>query len=336
METLTYIQSLRKSLKDLLQDEDVYLIGEDIAEPYGGAFKVSKGLSEIFPEKIIPTPMSEQAFTGLGVGMALAGLKPIVEIMFGDFITLSLDQILNHASKFCWGFNKKLNIVVRTPMGGYRGYGATHSQSLEKIYFGLPNIHVVAPSIVVDPGTLLSNSIKLGEPILFIENKLDYPRKMFNTFKNHNLYLVDQKGDSDFPLTLIRFKEEENEALTIITYGGMVAPSIDLQYKLYVNYEISIRLVCISSLSPLDFDNLYDIVKNDHLILTIEEGHVPFGLGDTIISQLFLRGYRNDALIIGAKNQVIGAAEAYEKYTLPDFEKIEQIIKEKLAPNGVS
>ncbi|MEI7981161.1 MAG: transketolase C-terminal domain-containing protein [Bacteroidota bacterium] len=330
MGQLTYLQSLRESLYELLKQPEVYLLGEDIQEPYGGAFKVSKGLSDSFPMKLISTPMSEQAFTGLAVGMALAGLKPIVEIMFGDFITLSLDQILNHASKFCWGFDKKINLLIRTPMGGYRGYGPTHSQSLEKLYFGLPNVYVIAPSVVDDPGNLLTNSLDIGKPVLFIENKLDYTRKLFINSKNFNLYQLEIKGDSLFPLTSVSFIGENDEPLTLITYGGMVAPSIELQHQLYINNEIATRLICICSLSPLDFDTLFEMVKNDKFILTIEEGHIPFGFGDAILSQIYQRGYRNEALTIGARNQVIGAAEAYEKQTLPDFSIIENIIKSKL------
>ena len=109
----------------------------------------------------------------------------------------------------------------------------------------------------------------------------------------------------------------------------MVAPSIDLQYKLYVNDEIAIRIICVCSLSPLDFDNLFVMVKDDNFIITIEEGHIPSGFGDSVLSQLFQRGFNKKALTIGAKNEVIGAAEAYENWVLPDFAIIENLIKER-------
>ena len=107
---MSYIKQLQNGLVTLLQDKDVYLIGEDITEPYGGSFKVSKGLSLEFPNQVIATPMSEQGFTGMGIGMALAGLKVIVEIMFGDFITLCADQMINHASKFVGLYDKKFTL----------------------------------------------------------------------------------------------------------------------------------------------------------------------------------------------------------------------------------
>ena len=132
--TGTYKASLIEGLDTLLRDPKCYLLGEDIADPYGGAYAITKGLSERHPGKIINTPMSEQGFTGMGVGMALAGYRPIIEIMFGDFTTLTMDQILNHASKFTEGFETRLHMIVRAPMGGYRGYGATQTQSLAKLY----------------------------------------------------------------------------------------------------------------------------------------------------------------------------------------------------------
>lgn len=118
---LTYAKSLNKGLADLLEnDKDVYLIGEDIRDPYGGAFKITKGLSTKYNKRVINTPISEQAITGIAIGMALRGFKPILEIMFGDFITLATDQILSNISKMCWMYNKKVSvpIVIRLPMGG--------------------------------------------------------------------------------------------------------------------------------------------------------------------------------------------------------------------------
>ena len=133
-----YVSSLNKSLHFLFDNhESVYLIGEDILDPYGGAFKVSSGLSTKHPKRVISTPISEAAITGLGIGLAIKGMRPIIEIMFGDFITLCADQIINGMSKFSWMYGEDISIplVIRTPMGGRRGYGATHSQSLEYAYF---------------------------------------------------------------------------------------------------------------------------------------------------------------------------------------------------------
>ena len=151
---LTILEILNASLHDVMtQDERVYIMGEDILDPYGGAFKVTKGLSTTFPERVITTPISEAGIVGVAAGMALRGLRPIVEIMFGDFFTLIADQLINHITKFKWMYNDQVNvpIVIRAPMGGRRGYGPTHSQSLEKLFLGIPALRVLSPSTISVP-----------------------------------------------------------------------------------------------------------------------------------------------------------------------------------------
>ena len=137
---MLYVESLNESLHKLMkEDESVYIIGEDIVDPYGGAFKVTKGLSSKYSNRVLSSPISEAAILGVGTGLAIQGFKPIVEIMFGDFITLCTDQIVNGAAKFGWmyGDNFSVPLVVRTPMGGNRGYGATHSQTIENIFLSV-------------------------------------------------------------------------------------------------------------------------------------------------------------------------------------------------------
>ena len=140
---------LNEALHELFATrEDVYLLGEDVLDPYGGAFKVARGLSDRWPERVLTTPVSEASLFGLAAGMAIRGYRPILEIMFGDFIALGFDQIVNGISKFREMYDDQVTVplVVRTPMGGGRGYGPTHSQSLEKLLLGVPNIVVVAAS----------------------------------------------------------------------------------------------------------------------------------------------------------------------------------------------
>ena len=126
--------------------------------PYGGAFKVSKNLSFNYPERILNTPISEQSIIGIGTGLALNGYIPIVEIMFGDFMSLCFDQLINHACKFQYMYNDQVRVplVIRTPMGGYRGYGPTHSQSLEKYFLGIPNLKILALNIRVSPDKIFN------------------------------------------------------------------------------------------------------------------------------------------------------------------------------------
>src|SRR5574341_2501677 len=130
----TVLESLNAALHRLFaEDERVVLIGEDVLDPYGGAFKVTRCLSTAYPERVLTAPVSEAAIVGVASGMALRGLRPVVEIMFGDFLTLAMDQIVNHISKWQYMFNDQVRVplVIRTPMGGRRGYGPTHSQCIE-------------------------------------------------------------------------------------------------------------------------------------------------------------------------------------------------------------
>ena len=320
----TYKDSIISGLECLLADPKCFLLGEDIADPYGGAYTLTKGMSAKFPGKIINTPMSEQGFTGLGVGMALAGYKPIIEIMFGDFSTLIMDQILNHASKFVEGFEKKLHMVVRDPMGGYRGYGATHSQSLEKLFVGLPNIAVISPSVLHEPGKLLVKSMGLGLPVIFVENKLDYTRKMFKEEKIARSFVIKYHG-GDFPIAEVTFPDEEAD-VTIVSYGGLIYPLLQMMYDLYMEEEIAVRLLDISSLSPMDFNLLFSLLIGSKRVLTVEEGHIPFGIGDTVLSQMVQRGLTAKFKTMGASQHIIGTSKEAEALALPQMEDIKKTL----------
>ncbi|TFH34461.1 MAG: alpha-ketoacid dehydrogenase subunit beta, partial [Anaerolineales bacterium] len=200
----TVLQALNHGLRQCLEgSSEVYLLGEDILDPYGGAFKVVQGLSTDFPERVLTTPVSEAGIVGVGVGMALRGLRPVVEIMFGDFLTLAADQLINHAAKFRWMSNDKVRVplVVRTPMGGYRGYGPTHSQTLEKHFFGTPGLRVVAVNTLVNPQTIIARVVlEEDDPVLFVEHKLLYPQALFSAGDE---FVLEQTGGR-YPWTTLR------------------------------------------------------------------------------------------------------------------------------------
>jgi pyruvate/2-oxoglutarate/acetoin dehydrogenase E1 component len=224
-QTLSYGKSITKGLEKALRDDRVYLIGEDICDPYGGAFKITKGLSSKYPERVINTPISEAGITGLAAGLALRGLKPVLEIMFGDFLALTFDQILSNISKFRWMYNGKVDvpIVIRTPMGGRRGYGPTHSQSTEKFFLGIPGIKIVSPSIVHNPELLIMNAIEDRNPVIFIEYKSDYQKRILKSEKG----LIDEwfiRQSDDFYATVnLSATDFKDDQITVITYGGMLS-----------------------------------------------------------------------------------------------------------------
>lgn len=322
---MKYITDLRNGLEQLLREEHAYIIGEDIQEPYGGAFKVTRGLSESYPDQIIGVPMCEQGFTGLGVGMAVQGCSVLVEIMFGDFITLICDQLINHACKFYEMYKEKLHFVVRCPSGGYRGYGATHSQSLEKLYLGIPGMQVVAASAAHSPGNLLVHSLQSGIPTLFVENKLDYPRELLG---DAGEFWVKTQEGGRYPVMRFCMKQEIPE-LTVITYGGLVQPALEVMRYFLYEEEVNIEVLVPSLLS--DTSALKGQVHSGKAVVA-EEGVADFGWGAQVCYCLCREGIRCRKL--GAQNHYIPASEPGEKKVLPMAADMIRAVREELEENG--
>ena len=252
------IKVLNEELHNIFENNsDVYLLGEDIIDPYGGAFKISKGLSTKYPKRIITTPISEPSVIGMANGMALRGLIPIVEIMFGDFLTLGFDQILNHLTKYQGMYNGKVNphVIVRTPMGGFRGYGPTHSQSLEKLFIGIPNLKVFALSHIGPIHTLLNNIIlnELG-PVIFIENKTLYglENKIVknNKIENFHSEIIWDNNNNHYTVKM-NLNPMGPSDYTIVTYGGLTPIVMDVVHSLFIEQELNGEILNLTSLNPI-------------------------------------------------------------------------------------
>jgi len=323
----TMAQSLNSTFHQLMEAYPTSLfIGEDVASPYGGAFKVARGLSEKFPERVFSTPISEQAITGISNGLAIGGCRPILELMFGDFLTLSCDQLINHASKFRHMYNHQVTcpIVLRTPMGGKRGYGPTHSQTLEKIVCGIDNIKVVALNILLSPMDLYSIILSEEEdPIVVIENKADYSRLVrwgeYNNI-NHYYYL---KSTSRYPAVLLSPISEEPD-VSIITYGGNVDMVLRASDHLFSDHEIISEILVLTTISPIDPSELE---VRGRRIYIVEEGSVGYGVGSEIIANLSERGSRFDKIHrIGSSALPIPASRELEEQALVSVEKIVEVI----------
>jgi len=286
----TVLESLNTSLhKAMHTDERVYLLGEDILDPYGGAFKVTRGLSTAFPERVLTTPISEAAIVGVASGMALRGLRPVAEIMFGDFVTLIADQIVNHAAKFRWIYNDQVRVplVVRTPMGGRRGYGPTHSQSLEKMFLGVPGLRVVAPNTLGDPGQLLEAAIADDDPVLFVEHKLLYIRPLLEADKGDLVDYEIQPFGAPFTSYVLRFTNHAVKShLTLACYGYNFELARQAALELLMEREIFCEIVLFSQLSPFALDPLLDSLARTHRLLTVEEGGLTLGWGAEILARL--------------------------------------------------
>ncbi len=268
-------------------DARVYVLGEDILDPYGGAFKVTRGLSTKFPERVLTTPISEASIVGVADGMALRGLRPVAEIMFGDFLTLAADQLVNHAAKFRWMYNDQVRVplVVRTPMGGRRGYGPTHSQSLEKMFMGVPGLHVVAPNTLDDPAALLAAAITDEDPVLFVEHKLLYTRSLLEIGQGELADFQVESTGGDYPAAVLRFTNGPKPALTLACYGYNFElarrTALDLAYE----HEIFAEIALFSRLSPFKLDPLFDSLRRTQRLLTVEEGGLTLGWGAEVAAR---------------------------------------------------
>jgi len=330
-------EEIYRAFKEIMhEDETIYLIGEDIETSnefnpgqYGGAFKVTKDLSRLFPNRVKNTPISEAAITGIGIGLALSGLKSIVEIMFGDFLTLTLDQLLQHASKIknMYGKDIDLPFLIRTPMGGFRGYGPTHSQSIEKFFLGIPNLRVIALNHRYSSYKLykkvFSNFIS---PTLVIENKSVYTREIKSeVLEGYSL----EVSDEEIPSLKISPKSISAD-ITIVCYGGILIEVEKALSILFSEYEIVAEIIVIQQLYPLNILPVISSVKRTKNICIIEEGFNFSSLSGEIGAMLLENNATINRFFRIGNNQIIPSAQSAELELLPIANNIATIISQNL------
>lgn len=321
---MLYVESLNSALHEMMaEDRQVILIGEDILDPYGGTFKVSKGLSTKFPEQVISSPISEQTITGAAIGMAMRGMKPVVEIMFGDFITLCADQIINHATKYHWMFNEQVTIpiVIRTPMGGGRGYGPTHSQSLENLFMSVPNLKIVAPSIFHNPGVMLKKCVfEYEHPVLFIENKILYPKNIITEERYKDLNINNSKNHNTVHLSLY---PDEQPDVSILTYGGMAEIAANVSIDMFMEEEILVEVFVFGDIRPFSLETTIPSILKSGRVLVLEEGHTSGGWGTQVayqIQQNTFSSLKKPVKCHGAKESPIPSSILMEREVLPSID----------------
>lgn len=332
-ETITVAAAINRALHGLFEkDERVHLIGEDLLDPYGGAFKISKGLSTRWPERVLPTPISEGALVGICGGMALRGLRPIAEIMFGDFITLAFDQIVNHIAKFAPMYNDQVScpVTIRTPMGGGRGYGPTHSQSLEKYLVGIPGIDVVAVSQFHDLNRFYEGAV-LGStrPTIVIEHKLLYGQQMADISGGRMQEFSVSATDSPFGTITLSLSNFKRADVTIVTYGGSVRLALAVARRMLIEHEIFVDVVVLGQLAPVPVDDIVDAVRRSRRAVTLEEGTYRLGIGAEIASLVTERLWGSllaPVRRVAAEDAIIPAARNLEDRMLPNAERLEREI----------
>lgn len=334
---MKYVELIRLALHDILKTHsESILLGEDISDPYGGAFKATKGLSTSFPNQVLQTPISESGFIGIATGLAYIGYKPIVEIMFGDFITLIIDIIINSASKFDWFSQGEMkgDILIRTAVGGRRGYGPIHSQSLEKLYLGWPNVELISANIVSDPYRLLVNAFNRDAKVkFFLENKIDYAT---TPLESKDLYLKgfhQEATNTDFPTVIIRNNDIDKDSdVTICCYGGLTKYALEAAYTLLIEDEITSAICIHSMICPIDIRPVVDCVNKSKKLILVEEGYSIAGWSSYVISELVnskkSRLSLQDIKIISSKFTPIPANIEKEKEHLPSSNDIIKAVKE--------
>ncbi len=319
-----YSHAIREALEqELARDESVILLGEDIAE-YGGAFKLTAGIAERFgKERVRNTPISEGGFVGVAIGAAMTGLRPVVEIMFMDFITLAMDQIVNHAAKFRYQFGKQCRVplVVRCPAGAGRGYGPTHSQSLERYFVATPGLVVLAPANPADAKGLLKSAIRCDDPVIFIESKV-----LYSTMG------PVPEGDYTTPIGEATICPE-GDTVTLVAYSRMVGEAVKAAQALAA-HEVSAEVIDLRSLAPLDMDTVRQSVNKTGRVVVIEEGWLTGGVGAEIVARITEQCF--ETLLapprrVAAADVPVPASRVLERAATPDFEAIARAAAELVA-----
>ncbi len=307
--------------KKMAADPKTLFIGEDVLSPYGGAFKVAKNLSAHFPDHVFSTPISEAAIVGISNGLALAGFKPYTEIMFGDFITLAMDQIINHASKFHHMYNGKVNcpVVIRTPMGGGRGYGPTHSQTLDKFVVGIDNVTTIALNTFINPIQIYEAIHTEKNPVIVIENKLDYGKKIGGASV---INYVIQKNADKYPV--VRASPVSSApTITIVTYGNMADMVIRDINRIFMETDEIAEVIVLSKIHPVDYTAVISSVEATGKLMVVEEGSKVNGIGSEIIASVMERIHRPIRVMrVGAIPVPIPSVKSLEKIVLPSIEVI--------------
>jgi len=277
---LRYAQAVTQALRDAMQaDPDVILLGEDIGAA-GGSFKATRGLLEVFgPERVRDTPISEASIVSAAVGAALTGLKPVVEIMFMDFITLAMDALVNQAAKarFMFGGQGSVPMVLRTPHGGGLSAGPQHSQCLEAWLAHVPGLKVVCPSTPQDAYSLLRAAIADPDPVVFVEHKGLYARKG----------LVDTSVQIPIGAASI---VRPGEHATLVSYGATVATCLQAAQTL-ASEGVLVEVIDLRSIQPWDQATVLASLARTHRMVVVHEAVRDFGVGAEIVATIMEEGF---------------------------------------------
>jgi len=313
---ITYRDAIKEALfEEMLRDRRVILYGEDVSD-YGGAFKTTKGLLEAFGrERVFNAPISEAAICGTAVGAAMIGLRPVVELMYMDFSLMASDQISNQASKWHYmsGAKAEIPVVYRVSVGGGKGYGGQHSQSLESVFAHIPGMYVVYPVTPYDAKGMLKAAIRDNNPVMFVESQILYG---FTGEAPEEDYLV--------PLGLADVKREGSD-LTIAVWGPAVHDALKAAEALEAEFSITVEVVDLRSLVPLDIETIVTSVKKTGRCVVASQcvsiGSFTGEIASSIMEKAF--DYLDAPVVrVGAKNGISPQSDVLEAAFLPDIDDI--------------
>ena len=323
MREITYRQALNEALSEEMErDPKVFLMGEDIAI-YGGAYGVTAGLMKKFgEERVRDTAISEAAIIGAGIGAAVTGLRPVVEIMYIDFMGICMGQVNNQAAKlrYMFGGKAKVPLTIRTEGGAGRSLGAHHSQSLEAWFIHIPGLKVVMPSTPYDAKGLLKSSIRDNNPVLFIEHKMLYNTKGEVPEEEYTL-----------PIGSAKVVREGNDA-TLITYSHMLLFSLQAAEEL-AKEGIEVEVIDLCTLLPLDIKTVVESVKKTNRAIIVEEDTKTGGVGAEVGMQIMENAfdYLDKPIIrVAGADVPMPKSPVLEKIAIPDKNRIQDAIKEVL------
>lgn len=321
MPVLTYIEAIAKGMwEEMERDPSVFLIGEDIGV-YGGAFKATKGFSGHFgPGRVIDSVLSESAIIGAAAGAAVAGMRPIVEMQFADFVTSGFNQVVTNAAKIHYRWRVPVPMVIRLPTGGYIHGGPYHSASTEAWFAHVPGLKIVAPSGAADAKGLMKSAVRDSNPVLFYEFKYLY-RRIKGEVPDGDTLVPIGKG------VVVR----EGGDVTVLTYGSTVHFSLEAAEILSKAEGIETRVVDLRTLLPLDRDLIVDSVRATGKVLIVHEDTLTGGIGGEIAALLAEHAFPFlDAPVrrLGALDAPVPFAPTLEAAHLPDTAKITQALRE--------
>jgi len=317
---ITFGEAIKEALiEEMHRDSHVFIIGEDVAEA-GTVFKVLTGLLDEFgPDRVIDSPISEAGITGIGVGAAITGMRPVVDIMFGDFTTLAMDQMVNQAAKthYMSGGKLRVPIVIRTTMGAGRRSAAQHSQSLHAWYSHIPGLKVAIPSTPYDAKGLMKTAIREDNPVVIVEDKMMYSLKGIVPDEEYTIPL----GVADV--------KQVGEDITLVATSQMVHLALEASQKL-AELDISAEVVDPRTTFPLDKQTLIESVKKTSRAIVIDQGYQRYGITGEIASVIADGAfYYLDAPVkrIGAMNVPIPFSPVLEDLTIPSVPDIVEMAK---------